>query len=113
MSLSEPFVIHEEQCEFEGQGEAAPGSVRWRTLISGDRTPTESLTVGVAELEPGESRPFRPHKHAQAEVCYVLSGKGTISRRSSGNPSTISASSSRNGSPLSPTAMERSNMPSN
>ena len=35
MSLSEPFVIHEEQCEFEGRGEAAPGSVRWRTLISG------------------------------------------------------------------------------
>jgi mannose-6-phosphate isomerase-like protein (cupin superfamily) len=78
MSQSEAFVIHEQDCEFEGSAETGPGSVRWRTLISGDRTPTNSLTVGIAELEPGESRPFRPHKHAQAEVYYVLSGTGTV-----------------------------------
>jgi mannose-6-phosphate isomerase-like protein (cupin superfamily) len=78
MSKSEAYVIHEEDCEFEGSETAAPGSVRWRTLISGDRTPTDSLTVGVAELEPGESRLFRPHKHAQAEVYYILSGEGTV-----------------------------------
>ena len=78
MWQSEAFVIQEEDCEFEGSLEAEPGSVRWRTLISGDRTPTDSLTVGVAELEPGESRFFRPHKHAQAEVYYILSGEGAV-----------------------------------
>lgn len=75
---SEGFVIHEEDCEFEGAPEATSGSVRWRTLISGDRTPTESVTIGVAELEPGESSHFRPHRHAHAEVYYILAGEGTV-----------------------------------
>jgi mannose-6-phosphate isomerase-like protein (cupin superfamily) len=78
MSRSRAFVIQEEDCEFEGSVEAEPGAVRWRTLISGDRTPTTSLTVGVAELEPGESRFFRLHKHAQVEVYYILSGEGSV-----------------------------------
>jgi mannose-6-phosphate isomerase-like protein (cupin superfamily) len=78
MSQSQPFVIHEEDCDFEGWDNAAPGSVRWRTLLSGDRTPTDSLTVGIAEIEPGASTPLRPHKHAQAEVYYILSGEGTV-----------------------------------
>jgi mannose-6-phosphate isomerase-like protein (cupin superfamily) len=83
---SEAFIIHEEDCEFEGWVEAGSGSVRWRTLISGDRTPTDSLTVGVAELEPGESRRFRPHKHSQAEVYYILSGEGIVAISGSEHP---------------------------
>jgi mannose-6-phosphate isomerase-like protein (cupin superfamily) len=78
MSQSEALIIQEEDCEFEGSVGAEPGSVRWRTLISGDRTPTDSLTVGVAELEPGELKLFRPHKHRQAEVYFILSGEGTV-----------------------------------
>jgi mannose-6-phosphate isomerase-like protein (cupin superfamily) len=78
MSQPRPFVIHEDSCEFEGWDDIAPSSLRWRTLISGDRTPTDSLTMGVAELEAGKSTSFRPHKHAQAEVYYILSGEGTV-----------------------------------
>jgi mannose-6-phosphate isomerase-like protein (cupin superfamily) len=78
VSRSQGFITHEEDCELEGARDALPGSVRWRTLISGDRTPTHSLTVGVAELEPGESRDFRPHQHAQPEVYYILSGTGIV-----------------------------------
>jgi len=78
VSKSEAFITYEEDCEFEGSQERALGSVHWRTLISGDRTPTDSLTVGIAELEPGGSKRFRPHRHAQAEVYYVLSGEGTV-----------------------------------
>jgi hypothetical protein len=63
MSRTEPCVIHEEECELEGWEDPASGGVRWRTLLSGDRTPTDSLTVGVAELEPGEARHFRAHRH--------------------------------------------------
>jgi mannose-6-phosphate isomerase-like protein (cupin superfamily) len=78
MSRSRPFVIHEEECELEGADDGPFGSLRWRTLISGDRTTSESLTVGVAELAPGESRRLTLHCHTQAEVYYILSGEGTV-----------------------------------
>jgi len=78
MPRSEACVIHEDDCPIEGSDAAALGSVRWRTLISGDRTPTESLTIGVAELAPGDAKRFRPHRHAQAEVYYILSGEGSV-----------------------------------
>jgi len=78
MPRPEAFVIREEDCEIEGSREATPGSVRWRTLISSDRTPTEAVTMGVAELEPAESKHFRPHRHAQPEVYYILSGEGAV-----------------------------------
>ena len=63
MPRSEAFVIHEDDCAFEGSDQSAFGPVRWRTLISADRTPTESVTVGVAELEPlhgGDSPSLHP-----------------------------------------------------
>ncbi len=88
MSQSEAFVIHEEDCELEGPDETAPGSVRWRTLIRGDRTPTDSPTVGTAELEPGESKRFRPHKYAQAEVYHIPSGVTVSGTDSPARPGT-------------------------
>lgn len=78
MPRTEPFVIHEEDCELEGWSDPAIGCTRWRTLISGDRTPSGGLTVGVAELEPGDSLTFNFHKHAQVEVYYVLAGEGIV-----------------------------------
>jgi quercetin dioxygenase-like cupin family protein len=78
MSRTEPFVIHEQECEFEGWDEPVTGRVRWRTLLSADRTPTTSLTVRVAELEPREARDLRPHQHAQAAVYYILSGESIV-----------------------------------
>jgi len=78
MARSPGFVIHEADCELEGSDEAALASVRWRTLLSGDRTPTGSITLGIAELEPGGPALSLPHTHSQAEVYYVLSGRGTV-----------------------------------
>lgn len=78
MDRTAPFTIHEDDCEFEGWADPETRQARWRTLISGDRTPTDSLTVGVAELESGESRAFCLHRHAQAEVYYILSGEGIV-----------------------------------
>jgi len=78
MSRSEAVVIHEDECEFEHWVDLASGRVRWRTLLSADRTPTVSLTVGIAEIEPGEATEFRPHQHAQPEVYYILSGHGVV-----------------------------------
>ena len=75
-----PVVIHEDECEMEGwgEGQSGRGSIRWRTLLSGDRTPSQSLTCGVAEIEPGEDGWFSVHRHAQAEVYHYLSGRGVM-----------------------------------
>jgi quercetin dioxygenase-like cupin family protein len=78
MSRTRPFVTHEEACELEQWGDTPDARVRWRTLLSADRTPTGSLTVGVAELPPGVSEDFRPHRHEQAEAYYILSGEGIV-----------------------------------
>jgi len=81
MQRPRPFVVHEDDCELEGWSDPAHGPVRWRTLVSADRTPTEALTVGVVEIdaaEAGDSVVSTPHRHAQAEVYYVLSGRGVV-----------------------------------
>jgi quercetin dioxygenase-like cupin family protein len=47
---------------------------RWRLIFSGRRTPTEAMTVGLAEFPPGAVLPL--HHHAPAEVYHVLEGDG-------------------------------------
>jgi quercetin dioxygenase-like cupin family protein len=57
----------------------APGcsaEVRWRTLISGDRTPTKGLSMGVCEVPPGAE--LAPHHHHPQEAYYVTSGEGEV-----------------------------------
>ena len=71
-------VVHEETCPLEGWDDAIRGKVVWRTLFSGDRTPTSQMTLGVTEIGPGQPSPFLPHRHAQAEIYYVLSGEGVV-----------------------------------
>jgi quercetin dioxygenase-like cupin family protein len=78
MNLPRGVVVHEETCGLEGWDDAIRGKVVWRTLLSADRTPTAQLTLGVTELGPGQPSPFLPHRHAQAEIYYVLSGEGVV-----------------------------------
>jgi quercetin dioxygenase-like cupin family protein len=75
---SEPFVVTESQCEVEGWDDPVRGVVTWRTLLSADRTPTDSLTMGVAELRESDGAELRLHSHAQAEAYYILSGRGVL-----------------------------------
>lgn len=77
MPRTEPVVVHEDHCPIEGW-EAAEGGVQWRTLLSADRTPTASITLGVATLGPDPSPTVRLHRHAQPEVYYILSGEGVV-----------------------------------
>jgi quercetin dioxygenase-like cupin family protein len=74
-----PFVVSEQTCELEGWDDPARGVVQWRTLLSGDRTPTEALTMGVADVRPLSGPRPRLHRHAQPETYYILSGHGVIS----------------------------------
>ena len=73
-----PVLIHPEECEQEGWDDPAKGGVLWWTLLSADRTPSHSMTCGVAEIGVGEAGALIKHKHAQAEVYHVLSGEGVV-----------------------------------
>ena len=77
--FSKPFVLNESQCEVEDWNDPIRGKVRWRTLLSSDRTPTDSLTMGVAELRADADVGFKLHRHDQAESYYILSGRGVVS----------------------------------
>jgi len=75
----EAFMVQEEACELESWDVPGVGKVTWRTLLSGDRTPTSGLTMGIAEVEPWrDNNLFVPHRHAAAEVYYILAGEGVV-----------------------------------
>ncbi len=74
----QPFVVDEAAVPPEGWNDPVRGVVTWRTLLSGDRTPTEALTMGVAEVVEQAGAEVRLHRHAQAEAYYILSGHGIL-----------------------------------
>ena len=78
MPESEPFVIYEADCEVETSALHANPDVRWWTLVSADRRSSDGLTFGIAEVDPGEHREMRLHRHEPSEVYYILSGEGFV-----------------------------------
>jgi quercetin dioxygenase-like cupin family protein len=50
--------------------------IAWRTLISGDKTDSYGLTMGLCEMPPG-ARLIR-HRHPEEEVYYILAGEGQM-----------------------------------
>ena len=67
-----------EDCETESWRDPVSGHVDWWTLFSSDRTQTQGLTVGIADIPVGAPRPARGHLHEQAEVYVFLSGRGEV-----------------------------------
>ena len=66
---SEAVVVHEDDRKWErwpDEQVAERGNVVWKTLISAGLTRSDSLTLGIALLAPGET--LRPHRHEQAEA---------------------------------------------
>ena len=53
---------------------AARSPLRWKLIFSGRRTPTDALSMGLAEFPPGAVLPL--HHHAPAEIYHVLDGEG-------------------------------------
>ena len=77
--VSEPVIVDGASVEWEAWPaalRAQRGGVVWKTLLSGDRTATDTLTLGVATLAPGEV--LHEHRHAQAEAYLVLDGTGEV-----------------------------------
>ena len=76
---SEPVVVHERDREWQSWPQeqvAERGDARWKTLISAGLTRSDSLTLGVGRLLPGEM--LRAHRHEQAEVYLVLEGAAIV-----------------------------------
>lgn len=83
MGGSKPVVLHEAGFE-EVWDDERHGRAKWRTLFSNERTPTESLTAGVAEISFGNE--LKAHWHETAEVYYFLGGEGTVTIDGVENP---------------------------
>jgi quercetin dioxygenase-like cupin family protein len=76
---SRAFIVHDSECEVEDWSASGRNGVTWRTLLSADRTPTDSLTIGIAEIAPGSPDEFHLHRHEPAEAYYIMSGVGAMS----------------------------------
>jgi len=75
----EPFVVQERTREWETwphEDVAKRGLVYWKTLVSGDLTHSEALTLGIAMVPPTEA--LHEHRHRQAEIYLVLEGTGSV-----------------------------------
>jgi mannose-6-phosphate isomerase-like protein (cupin superfamily) len=83
---SKTVVVCEHDCPVEGWSDPIGGSVTWRTLLSGDRTPTSHMTVGVAEIAPGAPELVYPHRHQPPEVYYILAGEGVVTVEGTDHP---------------------------
>jgi quercetin dioxygenase-like cupin family protein len=56
--------------------DTAFGTVTWQTLFTGDRTPTDALTCGLAHLEVGDYLAL--HRHVQPEIYFGVSGTARV-----------------------------------
>lgn len=71
-----PFSVGVGEAPLEGAGDLQSGNLTWRTLISGDRTPSDQITLGVADFPPRGT--LNTHRHEAAEFYFGLTGEGTV-----------------------------------
>lgn len=79
MKLTKPVIVKEQSCVLEDWQKEGRSGVTWRTLLSSDRTDSDSITMGIAYIEPGNPEDLHLHQHEPAEAYYVLSGCGYVS----------------------------------
>jgi oxalate decarboxylase/phosphoglucose isomerase-like protein (cupin superfamily) len=71
-----PVVTSVSERPREGADITFNGDFTWFSLLDSKITPTHGLTVGIAELKPGDAS--RAHWHSHPELYYFLSGHGTM-----------------------------------
>lgn len=69
----------------------AKGVLGFRTLFSAGTTATRALTAGIADLSAGgwlglHRHCLGLHRHAPAEIYYVVEGRGTVTLDGAGYP---------------------------
>jgi quercetin dioxygenase-like cupin family protein len=72
----EAAVVQLDNQERESWDDPVKGHIAWRTLFSGGLTPTDGLTAGIAEVEPGGWLGL--HRHTPPEIYYVIEGSGIV-----------------------------------
>ncbi len=73
-----PFVASAAGKEREGWDDpASRGSVQWVTLLSGDVTPTDTFSGGIAEFAPRGGN-LVAHRHSHPEIYHILEGEGVV-----------------------------------
>ena len=63
---------------------AIRGQVAWKNLLGDDPHEGADLILGVARLRKGES--LEPHRHAQPETYFTLSGRGVVTIDGTAHP---------------------------
>ncbi|MCY3971820.1 MAG: dimethylsulfonioproprionate lyase family protein [Acidobacteria bacterium] len=79
MRKREPVITDQADVDWEDWADPANSSasaIRWKLLISRERSPSGGLVTGVAKIEPGAA--LSRHHHEPEETYYVLSGRGRI-----------------------------------
>ena len=79
MSAPRPAIVDQADLDWEGGEDAnlATGTgIRWKLLVAGERTESEGLVTGIAEIAPGAA--LMRHHHEPAETYYVVSGQGEM-----------------------------------
>ena len=78
-TMSQPTVVQAAALPWETWPDAdiaARSQVIWKDLISGDRTPSQALSLGLGQVAPGHR--LARHHHASPEVYYIFEGTGEI-----------------------------------
>jgi quercetin dioxygenase-like cupin family protein len=71
-----PVVQRPDDLQSEEWRDPLRGHVRFATHFSADRTPTDSMVAGRADIPPGGQ--FGRHRHPPAEIYHVLEGTGIV-----------------------------------
>jgi len=72
-----PVILSEQEIAAQPDETFPRAEVTWKTLFTSSRTPTNSLTTGIAVCPPKTGH-LCAHRHAQAEVYYIIDGRGTV-----------------------------------
>jgi len=87
MGAAEAAIIREADRDWETWSDPemrARSPIRWKMLVAGEHTNSHALTFGIAEIPGGATLPL--HRHAAAEIYYILAGEGVIDIDGIANP---------------------------
>ncbi len=76
--ILKPVLVHEEERPEVKTDETHLGDASWRTLLSGDMTPSLFMTCGIVEVGKWRGGEMVTHRHPQSEIYHVLAGEGVV-----------------------------------
>ena len=74
--LGAGFIVDLADQPVEGGFDPTFGNVTWQTLISGDKTDSNGLILGVATFPPEGL--LHPHRHTPPEFYFCTAGSGIV-----------------------------------